>query len=237
MNGPSVPNPPDIPLDLPSPPPTPPEPPPGPPPEPPLDSPPPPPTPPGPPPSPDPDPTITNEPSPTTSDLGTETGSDKPTSCSTTAPPPYTKTISYMSNKDGYTSTEVGDCPNPSGCVSGAQSTTTTVVGTVPYASATTLDEPDDSVPTDFAPLDQDTQQYLKDLFTKNGYASDQNDAKSNCQMAGWTAPQRDSDGTLSVMSKINEWCASVDGKEVTKQPHGVDTLFAMYPISYYSCM
>ncbi|KAI9682232.1 MAG: hypothetical protein M1817_000286 [Caeruleum heppii] len=56
-----------------------------------------------------------------------------------------------------------------------------------------------------------------------------------SCQRAGWSAPQRDENGSPSVTSKIDEWCASQDGKDLTKSPKGVDTLFAMYKVSYYS--
>ncbi|KAI9682141.1 MAG: hypothetical protein M1817_000195 [Caeruleum heppii] len=168
-------------------------------------------------------------------DPATATETEKKTDCTTSTPPPCTKTISYISNNDGFTSTEVGDCPKPSGCVSGEQSTTTTVAGSVPYATATALDNPDDFVPKNAEPLGEETQKFLEDTFSKDGYALDQNVAEPECFKSGWGAPQRDADGTPSVTSKIEEWCTAQDGKEVTKQPKGVDTLFAMYPTSYFS--
>jgi len=57
----------------------------------------------------------------------------------------------------------------------------------------------------------------------------------ASCQNSGWGAPQRDNDGTPSVTSSFNDWCAAMDGKTVTRQPNGVDTVFSMYKTSFYS--
>lgn len=55
-------------------------------------------------------------------------------------------------------------------------------------------------------------------------------DPNATCQRSSWGAPQRDPDGSPSVTSKVNEWCASIDGKIV-----GGDILSEMVPYSYYS--
>ncbi|KAL9123568.1 MAG: hypothetical protein Q9217_007011, partial [Psora testacea] len=48
------------------------------------------------------------------------------------------------------------------------------------------------------------------------------------------TAPQRDGDGTPSVQSSINDWCAKVENHKLAKQP-GVDTHFQRYSVSDHS--
>ncbi|KAG4435126.1 hypothetical protein IFR05_009391 [Cadophora sp. M221] len=54
------------------------------------------------------------------------------------------------------------------------------------------------------------------------------------CQRAGWTAPQRDPDGTPSVTASFTQWCSDMDGHTLTQNP-GVDISFAGYRSHYYS--
>ncbi|KAL9107869.1 MAG: hypothetical protein Q9227_007287 [Pyrenula ochraceoflavens] len=58
---------------------------------------------------------------------------------------------------------------------------------------------------------------------------------EATCQKSGYGAPQADSDGSPSVLSSIKDWCSRMDGHTVTKQPKGVDTLFQMYSVNFYS--
>ncbi|KAL9616855.1 MAG: hypothetical protein Q9160_008311 [Pyrenula sp. 1 TL-2023] len=52
-------------------------------------------------------------------------------------------------------------------------------------------------------------------------------DIKPTCQKAGWGAPQKD------LRTWINDWCSSVDGQKVKRQPG--DPIFKMIKVSYYS--
>lgn len=85
-------------------------------------------------------------------------------------------------------------------------------------------------------PSDQEVLQAINSLpaYTPESYSLGLNE-HLDCQHAGLGAPQRDSDGKPSVQSSINDWCASVDGQKVHKAPNGVDRVFKMYPVHYYS--
>ncbi|KAK4073412.1 uncharacterized protein Triagg1_5238 [Trichoderma aggressivum f. europaeum] len=92
----------------------------------------------------------------------------KSAKCTTTRPPRCTKTVSFISTKTGYTSTILGTCSPVSGCVSGEQSTTTTTIST--FVPTIWIDEPYKSeVPTAPEEVDDETIQYFKDLFKKEG--------------------------------------------------------------------
>jgi hypothetical protein len=70
--------------------------------------------------------------------------------------------------------------------------------------------------------------------LSKSSFKEDPKDVDATCQHAGWGTPQRDADGSPRVASKVNDWCAAMDGKTVSRQP-GSDILFEMVPYSYYS--
>ncbi|KAM6484538.1 hypothetical protein HDV62DRAFT_404362 [Trichoderma sp. SZMC 28011] len=92
----------------------------------------------------------------------------KSVKCTTTRPPRCTKTVSFMSTGSGYTSTILGTCSPVSGCVSGEQSTTTTTIST--FVPTIWIDEPyKPEVPTTPEEVDDETIQYFKDLFKKEG--------------------------------------------------------------------
>ena len=56
------------------------------------------------------------------------------------------------------------------------------------------------------------------------------------CQRAGWSAPEKGSDGKPGVTDKINEWCKDMDGKEVKGTDLAKDgVLYKMFEVNYYS--
>lgn len=80
-------------------------------------------------------------------------------------------------------------------------------------------------------------QKELKALpkLTTASYNIDPN-LKSVCQKSSWAAPQHNGQqGDSSVGDAIKSWCKEVDGKKLKKQPGGTDTIFKMFPQSYYS--
>ncbi|KAL2071514.1 hypothetical protein VTL71DRAFT_12749 [Oculimacula yallundae] len=78
----------------------------------------------------------------------------------------------------------------------------------------------------------------VKDWSDNSTYTKDPNNdvPDAECQKAGWAAPQRDLDGSPSIDSSATAWCTEMDGKTVTKQPTGTDTLFKI-TISKDECM
>ncbi|KAH6894711.1 hypothetical protein B0T10DRAFT_399106, partial [Thelonectria olida] len=87
--------------------------------------------------------------------------------CTTTSPPECTKTISYISEGTGYSSTVYGTCPPVTGCVSGDQSTTTTTVASeVPVIWGDEV--PDDGYFGDAEDIDEDTEDYFEGVFDDN---------------------------------------------------------------------
>lgn len=70
---------------------------------------------------------------------------------------------------------------------------------------------------------------------TDSSYDLSPSDNTPTCLKAGWSAPANDEDGRPGINTSIDEWCESMDGKEVTRQPKGTDTLFKMFPYAYFS--
>ncbi|KAL9625165.1 MAG: hypothetical protein Q9160_000566 [Pyrenula sp. 1 TL-2023] len=99
----------------------------------------------------------------------------------------------------------------------------------------------DDSDPDGYEPFTQaDSLAMLKDLdslpdITDSSYSLPPSESMPTCQRAGWSAKEDDINGQSGVTSKIKEWCKSMDGKEVAVKSKGVDTVYKMYPESYYS--
>ncbi|KAI1335993.1 hypothetical protein F5Y15DRAFT_222029 [Xylariaceae sp. FL0016] len=116
-------------------------------------------------------PSPTNNPNPSSHDVdgGDDDDDDDGDECSTTEPPECTKTISYLPSGSSWTTTELGDCPQTTGCVSGTQNTTKTTISSTVVVAIATL-EPDDPGPLDaLESTDGETVQFFLDSFENAG--------------------------------------------------------------------
>jgi hypothetical protein len=72
-------------------------------------------------------------------------------------------------------------------------------------------------------------QQAIANLpdITADSFATDPQNVDPTCQNSEIGAPQRDGDGSPSVVNAFTQWCTDMDGQTVTKTP-GVDTAFIL---------
>ncbi|KAF5544799.1 multidrug resistance [Fusarium phyllophilum] len=125
----------------------------------------------------------------TTSETTTSetTTSETTAECTVTEIPECTRTISYITMSESVTITEIGECPPTPSCATGEQSTVTTTLEPGSHWVGYVADPQQGPSEAELdAPVDEETQEYLKDFFQEHDLLLDYEaeDASPECSTA-----------------------------------------------------